>query len=152
MNEAPHFLSVRRIKDGAQEPLHSLVIGSSASGVAGARNPQVLRHFRIFVDRLPLFLRREGRVLQRRRRRRAVRRVTLEVIVVGTPDVVGVTDATFNLVFRSLAERRMSSVDNVLDGEAFGAFSRPHVEQLLAQRLDIERIAEVEELLKDKTN
>ena len=46
----------------------------------------------------------------------------------------------------------MSSVDNVLDGEAFGAFARPHVEQLLAQRLDIERIAEVEELLKDKTD
>ena len=78
--------------------------------------------------------------------------MTLEVVVVGTPDVVGVTDATFNLVFRSLAERRMSSVDNVLDGEAFGAFARPHVEQLLAQRLDIERIAEVEELLKDKTD
>lgn len=46
----------------------------------------------------------------------------------------------------------MSSVDNVLDGEAFGPFARPHVEQLLAQRLDIERIAEVEELLKDKTD
>ena len=82
-------------------------------------------------------------------RRRVAGRVVIKAVVVLVPDVVGVADTTLNFVFRRLAERRMGAVDDVLDGEALGAFASPAVRERLAQGVNVE---ERDKFLKDKHN